>query len=97
MSDAVRDCLRFSCGFPAGMRERSCGGSLPIGEPHTATQPPQPNKPADRWQAIVALLAAHPAQARRLAELLERWPAEVRRHELLDHVQLRRNSPTSAE
>lgn len=97
MSEAVRDCLRESCGFPAGMRERSCGGSLPIGEPHTATQPPQPNKPADRWHVICQLLVSPAAEAWRLAELLTRWPADVRRHELLDDVQRRRNFQRRAE
>ena len=44
-----------------------------------------------RWHLIVSLLRSPAAESRRLAALLERWPAEVRRHELLDDVQRRRN------
>lgn len=42
-----------------------------------------------RWQIVVALLLSPEREARRLARLLERWPAEQRRHELADDVKRR--------
>lgn len=83
------------CGIACGNAAvflRECGNASvavlsPMGEPHTATQPPHWNKPAtaDRWHLICRLLAAPSRESRRLAGLLTRWPtAEVRRHLLRD-------------
>lgn len=88
-----------SCGIACGNAAvflRECGIASvavlsPMGEPHTATHPPHPNKPATaaRWSIVVALLLSPEREARRLARLLERWPAEQRRHELADDVKRR--------
>lgn len=80
--------MRVSCGFPAGMRGRRWRVSPPCGETRTATPPPHWSKPAtpDRWPVIVALLAAPEAESRRLARLLERWPA-VRCAYLLENTE----------
>lgn len=40
----------------------------------------------NRWPLIVALLAAPERESTRLAALLARWPASVRRHQIADDV-----------
>ena len=42
-----------------------------------------------RWHLIVSLLRSPAAESRRLAALLTRWPAEVRRHVLPDDCRRR--------
>jgi hypothetical protein len=44
---------------------------------------------SDRWPLIVALLRSPAAESRRLAALLTRWPATVRRHALSDDCRRR--------
>jgi len=44
---------------------------------------------ADRWHLVCRLLANPERESTRLAALLERLPAEVRRHELADDVKRR--------
>lgn len=88
-----------SCGIACGnaaVFPRECGIAgvavlSPMGEPHTATQPPQPNKPAtaDRWRIVVALLRAPERESHRLARLLEALPVERHRHECADDVKRR--------
>lgn len=93
MPDAVRDCLRVSCGFPAGLRGSGVAGFSPYGETRTATQPPQSRNPADadRWRTICLLLAEPAVESRRLAALLKRWPSSVKVHRLLDDCRRRRS------
>lgn len=43
----------------------------------------------NRWPLIVALLAHPSRESRKLSRLLEGWPAEVRRHLLVDDVRRR--------
>lgn len=54
-----------------------------------------PKMGADRWLVVVALLRSPERESRRLARLLEAWPAEVRRHECSDDVKRRR--PAAAQ
>ncbi len=87
------------CGIACGNAAvflRECGNASvavlsPMGEPHTAAQPPHWNKPAtaDRWHLICRLLAAPSRESRRLARLLERLPAERHRHLIADDVRRR--------
>lgn len=43
-----------------------------------------------RWHVVAALLANPSRETRRLARLLERWPATVRRVECVDDVARRK-------
>lgn len=43
-----------------------------------------------RWRLICSLLADPVSESRRLAELLNLWPAEVRRHECSDEFPLKK-------
>lgn len=56
---------------------------------------------ATRWHVVCRLLAHPSRESRRLAALLTGWPAEVRRHLLVDdcarRLWLRRNAQTARE
>jgi hypothetical protein len=83
MTRALRESLRESCGKPAGKRESWCGGSLPIGDPHTHHTPtnPQPH-PSDRWPLVCALLVDPDTESRRLVDRLSAWACQVQVHRI---------------